>query len=92
MKAKEYAQKYIDNPTDETLYEIAKEMFFEIDIIRKARNAQSNEAMIAIINEQSDKWRKFANIVKNVSINIVKEDGFKNFVLISLPELKNNLK
>jgi len=92
MKAKEYAQKYIENPSDKTLLDIVKEMFYEVDTIRKSRNAQSNDAMIAILNEQSDKWRKFVKLVEKVSTNVININGFRDFILIHFPELKDKLK
>lgn len=56
-KAKEYAKIFNDNPTVDTLIEIVVEFVHEIPEIGEKRHAYSNEAFLAILNEQEKKWQ-----------------------------------
>lgn len=56
MKAKDYAKKYNESPTDETLAEIANSFMHEIGELIESRHARSNSACIAILKELDQKW------------------------------------
>ena len=83
-KAKEYAQKYKANPTNQTLVEILKEMVIETKEIYNMRHARSDEALIAIFNEQDGKWRSFVSLTGDPSI---RRDGLKEFCQKHFPEI-----
>lgn len=82
MKAKEYAKKYNDNPTTETLAKIANSFMREIEELILLRHAKSNSACIAILNELDQKWSKFSSLVPDVRRN-----GFRLLVKELLPEM-----
>ena len=82
MKAKEYAKMYKDNPTDETLCEIAALFVREIDTLIKVRSAKSDSACIAIFKELDHKWMTFSNLTP--SINPL---GFRFLVERFFPDL-----
>jgi len=84
VKAKEYAEKYKANPTPQTLVEIAKEMVFEIEEIYKIRHGKSDEALIAVFDEQERKWQAFVQLVDDPN---VRRDGFKRFCQKHFPEV-----
>jgi hypothetical protein len=69
MKAKEYAEKYNDAPTNETLAEICNSFVNEIGELIESRHARSNSACIAILKEQDQKWVAFSNLVPGIRRN-----------------------
>ena len=81
MKAKEYAEKYKVDPTDQTIGKIAIEMLLEVKIIAESRHAQTSESLISILKEQINKWRAFAKIVEHIGENKVREDGLKRLII-----------
>ena len=85
MKAKEYANKYKENPSDEVLGKIAIDMLVEIKTISELRHAKSGEALISILNEMINKWRAFALLVKDIGEHHVREDGLKLFIIKDFP-------
>ena len=88
MKAKEYAQQYI-NATDRQ-YEIGKiwnQFVVEIEDVAKMRNALTNSAWSSIFEEQNMKWKAFCREVKKQTGIEIKEDGFKNLLLEKEPRL-----
>jgi hypothetical protein len=91
MKAKEYFQKYVDENQDkEPLYRVVKtmiDMFNEVKEIQVIRKAQSNSAMISIMNEQNIKCNSFINKVNAIDGLGVKRDAFKGFINNQMPEL-----
>jgi hypothetical protein len=87
MKAKEYAEKYKESPTDKTVGEIAIAMLAEVKTIAEIRHAQSPEALISILNEAIDKWRKFSDIVGDG----VRPDGLKLFIIKDFPFIPKHL-
>ncbi len=88
MKAKEYAQLLTiasDDPNPDCFknvaIEVSKQFITETQALIKARNAISNQAVINILNEMDQKWRKFAAIVnKDLEIDIIKYDGYESMI------------
>lgn len=97
MKAKEYTNKLFEfcegheDPESVTINASRILILFlkEGQELAESRNARSDEADIAILKEQSDKWRAFANNVnKHFKLPIIKPTGYKDFVISEYPELK----
>lgn len=91
MKAKEYFRKYAEeNQDEEPMYRVVKtlmDMFNEVKEIKVMRKAQSNSAMIAIMNEQNLKANSFIKKVNEKDGMGVKNDAFKQFITDQMPEL-----
>lgn len=91
MKAKEYFRKYVEeNQEEDNYYRVVKtflDMFKEVKEIQVMRKAQSNEAMIAILNEQNLKAKSFIRKVNEIDDLGVKQDGFKHFIIDQMPDL-----
>jgi hypothetical protein len=73
VKAKDYAKRYIDNPTDKELVEIGRDFILEIKSITKLRNVKTNAGLKSIVIELDKKWKAFA---KEVGGGIINPDGF----------------
>jgi len=67
MKAKDYAQRYKTNPTDETLIDIVQEMIMETKTLAEQRKITTESAMIAIIRQQDEKWKAFCRLCSGVN-------------------------
>lgn len=83
MKAKEYAEKYFANPTDNTLKEIFCGLLVEIKTIAKQRRVQRTSAFVSILNEVDDKWRAFIRIIGDR----INPDGFELLVKELYPDV-----
>ncbi len=93
MKAKEYAEKYLaSNDYQKELVEIGKMFLFEVDTMRKARNAQTMPALINILNELNAKWRTFTYAVNKKTPIGINYSGFENLIKMASPELFNKWK
>ena len=100
MKAKEYAEllfedikKANDNSDiDRAIGTILSKFMVEGQELAKVRNVELDSGMISIIKEQSDKWAAFGRIVnKKYGILFIRLDGFKNYVISKIPELKDQI-
>ncbi len=61
----------------------------EVIAIGKSKGDLTAENLIETIKSQDQKWRKFADIVNRQHDNpIIKETGFIDFTLSTMPELK----
>jgi hypothetical protein len=90
MKAKEYAEKYLQSDEKEkTIVEIARLFLLEIESLSNARNAKFDKALIPICKELNNKWIKFAEIVnkKFPITQPISYFGFKNLISKAFPEL-----
>lgn len=91
MKAKEYFEKYVnENQDKENMYRVVSiffDLFNEVKEIQLIRKAQSNSAMIAILNEQNLKANSFINKVNEIDDLGIKRDAFKIFISQEMPEL-----
>jgi hypothetical protein len=71
VKAKEYAQRIIEAPTnedaDKAVIETMKGVFGEFVAMVKARNAQFVPAIAAIIGDFDRKWRNIYDMVNNAN-------------------------
>lgn len=91
MKAKEYFEKYVnENQDKEKMYRVVSiffDIFNEVKEIRLMRKAQSNSAMIAILNEQNLKANSFIRKVNEIDDLGIKKDAFKIFINEEMPKL-----
>ena len=91
MKAKEYFRKYVEeNQDEEAMYRVVKtlmDMFNEVKEIQLMRKAQSDSAMIAIMNEQNIKANSFIRKVNEIDGLGVKNNAYKQFINDQMPEL-----
>lgn len=91
MKAKEYFRKYVEeNQDEEKLYRVVKsfmDMFNEVKEIQVMRKAQSDSAMVAIMNEQNIKANSFIRKVNEIDDLGLKPNGFKEFIKSQMPDL-----
>jgi len=108
MKAKEYAKELHEkikgiadeHGHDEIAVDLAEKAVLAVygkflkegkDIVRQ-RNSTSDDAVLAVIKEQSQKWAAFARAYnKLVNKTYIKENGFKDFISKDMPELKGKL-
>ena len=60
----------------ETLQSLLK----EVGEIAKMRNARSNEAMLAIIEEQNNKWNAICRRAEKDGMKYLREDGVKLYI------------
>jgi len=82
MKAKDYAQRFKDDPTDETLMEIAHDSFREVKEIGEMRHVQYDIGFLSILDEQDRKWRAFARMCPEIN-----PLGFRTLVFKQFPFL-----
>jgi hypothetical protein len=82
MKAKEYARQYRELFStvgqEMAIWTIVKDFFLETKAIAEARHSDSNLCLIAVLKEQSQKWRVFVRLAGDAGL---RPDGFYNFVL-----------
>jgi len=82
MKAKDYAAQFEANSTLETLTNIGNSFLAECKYISIARKCRSNDAVIAVFNEQDRKWKAFARLIDGI-----RPDGFQMLVKKTMPEI-----
>lgn len=87
-RAKEYADRYIADPSMSELSEIAKEFIKEFTELAATRGTKSPGALYSVINELNKKWIAFADRVnKELKVSAIKPDGFEQLIRIKLPDL-----
>ena len=98
MRAKEYAQKFLDSPRpdEESYMTLLKDtiwsMLQEIQGICKSRNSFSNGTVLGAYKEQEQKWGAFARIVnKGLEAEVVKTNALSEFVKLGMPELYTSI-
>lgn len=98
MRAKEYAKEFLEikfeteQQINDAIYSVLVRFMEEVKPICESRHSSSDETFIAVVKEQSQKWGAFCRIVNNkVGFKVLKEDGFKNYMLSRMPELKKEL-
>ena len=91
MKAQEYFRKYVEENQDEdAMHRVVKtlmDMFNEVKEIQLMRKAQSDSAMIEIMNEQNIKANSFIRKVNEIDGLGVKTNAYKQFINDQMPEL-----
>lgn len=100
MKAKEYFDNYgptimltKEEESNKHLYGLLLDMSTEVLEIAKKRSAKKNEAFAAILKEQNEKWNAVGRLfTKTYGNNPLAENGFRDFWINRLPELKDYLK
>jgi len=100
MKAKEYAEEFFKRVSEcKTETEINKAVEHVLVMLLQegrdlanARNIQLDDATISLIKELSDKWRAFGEIVnKKYNVLFIRLDGFKQYMIKHIPELKDKI-
>lgn len=80
MKAKEYAQRIIDdNYSVESISKVVLDMHKEIGVIAAARNCQSASALNSVFEEMDQKYRAICRIINKDKV-IITEKGFKLYL------------
>lgn len=84
MKAKEYAKRFLANPDRHFAYaELGNEMMREFSDLVAIRKAKAPRAVIAIILEQSRKWKRIRELVSEKTD--LTEAGFYAILSIAIP-------
>jgi hypothetical protein len=107
MKAKEHAKNFLDklaqidkNLSEKEINSLGNKFIYqafidfskEAEDLVKARNSNSDECVLSVMKEQSQKWAAFARIVnKDMGSIFVKEDGFSLLLTKMMPALKGKL-
>jgi hypothetical protein len=77
-----------DNELTDKIYDLFVAMSGEVKTIIEARHTTREESIVAVIEEQNQKWNAIARIFyKNHEKSPIQQDGFKNLWLVKLPEL-----
>jgi len=84
MRAKEYAGRYKNNPTDDELGKIVIEFMHEIKLLADSRHSHAEPVIKSIVYEQDKKWRAFAREVGN---DHIKPTGFMDLLKHKFPEI-----
>ena len=96
MKAKEYYEKYGDKIYEEwaagnespAVNELFREMFHEIYYTLKKRHAKTNTAVMAVIDEQNQKWNAIIRLYeKDGKWSPLIPDGFKKGAILLINEV-----
>lgn len=89
MKAKEYAEMYIKEPSGDKLGEICQMFYTESVTLLNERKAFKNSAVFAVLDEMSTKWKAFAKRVndKVAKEATIKENGFETIIKIHKPDI-----
>jgi hypothetical protein len=90
-KAKEYAAEWLDDPTDQRLWDTALAMITdEVKELMAMRRSYSNSTLVSVLQEQERKWLAFANRVNSkLDHEVIDPAGFKAFALAKLPMLRD---
>lgn len=95
MKAKEYFTEYNnikkEKGGDYALVECLMNMFKEVKVIQKSRNAKSDSSVVSILNETNQKANSFIRMINKTIDNkkegFIKIDAFKIFVKLKMKKL-----
>jgi hypothetical protein len=87
MRAKDYAYRYLQDPTDENLAKIATEFLLEIPAIARLRTVKNDPGFLSIVREQDQKWRCFVRKVNKDRGKDVREDGLALLIKLKYPDL-----
>lgn len=98
-KAKEYAQQFIDGvpyenneAINKAIHDILVSFMKEVEELCRVRHSNSDRAVSGAIKEQHRKWQSFARKTNEMlGLLIIREDGFKDYILHIMPEYKNSL-
>ena len=97
MKATEYLEKYEFGLTSskpeaysESACDLMKEMILEMQDLMNKRHINTNEGIIALLKEFNRKWNALCDLFeKKYGISPLLKDGYKNYWIAEMPELKN---
>ena len=80
MKAKEYAQRIIDdNYSTQSISKVVFDMHKEIGVIATARNCQSASALNSVFEEMDQRYRAMCKIINADKIRL-NDKGFKLYL------------
>lgn len=93
MKAKDYFAKYeekILHGDTQQIYELFMEMAKEAKQIMSDRHCTSNAAAVGVVREMNDRWNAIVGMFekKYDGLSPIKRDGYKNFWLNEIPEMR----
>lgn len=102
MKAKEYFAKYDsllmgqvenDEQLAQSISALLLELSAEVNVLAKQRKARTNSAIAGIVRELNEKWNSICSSFekKYDGFSPIKFDGFKNYWIYEIPELKRYL-
>lgn len=87
MKAKEYAEQFLKDPSEYLLIKTSKAFVLEIAEIRESRGVTTDDGLHSIIKELDDKWIAFAKLVnKKLGKTAILEKGFMKCLKAWMPE------
>ena len=71
---------------------ILHEFVQEVKELVFSRNSTSDSCLLGVFKQQSDKWRAFSiRVNKELPYPILKEDGFKEYVIFRIPHLEGKI-
>ena len=85
MRAKELAARYKNNPTNQEIASIMRDLVLEMKDIADRRGAFSNSAMSAIFDEQAQKSKAFLRLAGLE--DKIKDNAFELYIKTVTPEL-----
>lgn len=97
MKAKEYADKFVNEvnqaKSEEELNQLAIDIVLglmkEAEDLAQKRHVKFDRGFIPICKEQNRKYNSIVTRVnKSLGAEILKENGYRNFLFMRLPKLK----
>jgi len=93
MRAKDYADRFLNNPTNKELASIANDFIYELEKLLKTRKPKLVGGFVSIPTELDKKWRAFAKIVNEKEGKIdIRPDGFEAIIYIKLPVIYRDWK
>ena len=82
MKAKQCAERYVNDPTSETLASIAEDFVLETKRLVEQRKIQGDAGFLSLLREMDDKWSAFARRTSGA----VKLNGYRILMLSLYPD------
>lgn len=88
LPSEDIFQQRIDDATKQVVIDMIDEAMY----LCKVRHSKSTSCLMSALKEQGIKWRAFAKLVnKRFEVEVVKPDGFKDFILNLFPEMKGHV-
>lgn len=80
MKAIEYFEKYKSTTDDLSMYKMLGDFSAEANDIVVNRHCQTDEAFVAVLKEQNQKWNAVVNLFeKNCGVSPIIRNGFLKY-------------
>lgn len=96
MKAKDLAKQYLESEESkeyglkmQTLWDILRTLTLEMRDIGFARHITNDNAFVAIVKEQNQKWQAFCRVVlaSDAEFAGTNMNGFYDYIAYQMPEL-----